>query len=255
MIQEVVPVLSREQVADGLFVLTVRCSRIANSVRGGQFLNVRVSAGVSTPLLRRPFSVSRAHDDSLELLFNIVGGGTRLLASKGSGDQLDILGPLGVPFRADDEYETALIVAGGLGIAPFPLLTEELLRFKKNVKTFVGARTTGHVYVSHLREVHIATDDGSDGFHGNVIQLLEHYLKHNRIVRPKIFGCGPTKMLKALSESSRQQGIQCELSLEGEMACGIGICQGCPVERVNGPKKYALMCTEGPTFNSTEVVL
>jgi dihydroorotate dehydrogenase electron transfer subunit len=103
--------------------------------------------------------------------------------------------------------------------------------------------------------VHTSTDDGSRGFHGTVVDALKHYLSENKPVKPKIFGCGPTRMLKALAELADSAGIDCELSLEGDMACGMGICQGCPVERTDGKKKYSLVCVEGPTFNSHDIVL
>jgi dihydroorotate dehydrogenase electron transfer subunit len=95
----------------------------------------------------------------------------------------------------------------------------------------------------------VATDDGSEGFRGTVVELLEHTLQAGTPAGPKIFGCGPTAMLRALAGCARERDIPCEVSLEGPMACGIGICQGCPVELAEGENKYALMCTDGPTFD------
>jgi dihydroorotate dehydrogenase electron transfer subunit len=218
-------------------------------------VNVRTTDGFF-PLLRRPFSISRVEGDNIELLFSIVGEGTRLLASKRPGDQLDVLGPLGNPFNVVGNYETALIVAGGLGVAPFPFLTDRLQREEKHIVSFVGARTAYQLYTKHLKNVHVATDDGSSGFQGTVVTLMERFLDGHDVSKPKIFACGPTPMMKALAVVAIRRGIECELSLEGEMACGIGICQGCPVERANGEnKKYALVCTEGPAFNSKEILL
>ncbi len=254
MIQQIVTVSSREEVAEGIFVLRFQSEELARMTRPGQFVNVRAGEEI-VPLLRRPFSVSRVQGSMLELVFNVVGKGTQLLSLKRPGDQLDVLGPLGVPFNVRGDFDTALIVAGGLGIAPFPILTEWLLREEKHIITFVGARSSFQIYTQHLKNVQCATDDGSKGFHGTVVDLLEHYLHTNSISKPKIFGCGPTPMLTALLEVARREGIVCELSLEGDMACGIGICQGCPVELVNGKKKYALVCREGPAFNCNDIVL
>lgn len=249
-----VPVLSKEEVAEKTFLLTLESSDLARFTLPGQFLNIRVDDSLS-PLLRRPFSVARVEGSKVELIFNIVGRGTRILAEKQAGDKLDVLGPLGIPYQVDGDFETAVIVAGGVGVAPFPILTDCLTRAGKNVETFLGARSSDHLVFHHLKSIHIATDDGSKGFHGTVVQLLDQYLKEHPIRKPKLFACGPTPMLKAVSVFAKEKGIQCELSLEGEMGCGIGICQGCPVERTRGDKKYALACTDGPTFDSREITL
>lgn len=254
MTHEIVTVSSTDEVADGLFVLRFQSDRIARTTAPGQFVNIRVTESF-VPFLRRPFSVSRVEGRLVEILFNVVGTGTQILSSKRPGDTLDLLGPLGKPFGVDGEYDTALIVAGGLGVAPFPLLTDWLLREEKQVATFLGARTAYQLYKQHLINLHVATDDGTEGIRGTVIDLLDRYLQAHAVSKPKIFGCGPTKMLQSLSSYAQRNRIPCELSLEGEMACGIGLCQGCPVERRNGGTRYALVCKEGPTFDSEEVVL
>ncbi|MEK6650061.1 MAG: dihydroorotate dehydrogenase electron transfer subunit, partial [Bacteroidota bacterium] len=125
----------------------------------------------------------------------------------------------------------------------------------RSVQTYLGARTERHLVRRHLENVHVATDDGTAGDRGTVVDLVRRHLHDRMPVGPKIFGCGPTPMLKALATMSLQLGVECELSLEGDMACGIGICQGCPVERTSGPKKYALVCTDGPTFHAQDVRL
>jgi len=87
------------------------------------------------------------------------------------------------------------------------------------------------------------------------VECLADHLSSHRVERMKIFGCGPTRMLASLSPYAQAHGLTCELSLEGDMACGIGICQGCPVEKKHGPKKYALVCTDGPTFDCRDIIL
>jgi dihydroorotate dehydrogenase electron transfer subunit len=199
--------------------------------------------------------VSRVEGRIVEILFNVVGVGTSILASKRPGDTLDLLGPLGKPFNIRDDFETALLVAGGVGVAPFPLLTDWLMRAGKQIVTFLGARSVYQLSRAYVTNLHVATEDGSEGFQGTVVELLERYLDSHPVVQPKIFGCGPTNMLRALSVVAQRRAIACELSLEGEMACGIGLCQGCPVERADGAAKYALVCKEGPTFNCEEIIL
>jgi len=255
MIQQICKVKSCEEVAAKTFLLQFTSSEISGAVHPGQFVNIQVAAISEGPLLRRPFSVTFIEGDSVHILFHVIGQGTEILSKKRSGEDIGIIGPLGQPFHIEAEYDTALIVAGGIGVAPFPLLTADLLKINRHIETFIGFRRSDMIFKSHLRNVHIATDDGSEGFQGNVVQLLELYFKAHSSGKAKIFACGPTVMLKALTGFAKRNNICCELSLEGQMACGIGICQGCAVERIDSRSKYALVCKDGPTFLSTEVNL
>ena len=253
ILQEFCPVVSVKQVAEDVFLLTLRSPQIAPLVRAGQFLNIRVEEGTD-PLLRRPFSVYRTEGDLLECVFNVVGKGTAILSQKRSGETLDVLGPLGVPFSLESlAFSTALLVGGGLGVAPLPISTATLKKLGKRVVTFLGARSAKYLVKNHLEDLRIATDDGSDGFFGTTVALLAATLEKESFARPMIFGCGPTPMLRALAEFARAKDIPCEVSLEGPMGCGIGICQGCPVELAGEEKKFALMCKDGPTFDVTKI--
>lgn len=254
IIESAAQVLARREVAEGIYRLVLRTSEIALRSAPGQFVNIRCGESC-LPLLRRPFSISRVEEDSIELLFNVIGHGTRMMSSKQPGDTLDVLGPLGTPFGIAGNYEKAILVGGGLGIAPFPFLTDFLMKEKKEILTLIGARTARQLTEQYLRNVRVATDDGSKGMKGTVVDLLKTLVDGVKLNRVKVFGCGPTPMLKALSAFASASGIDCELSLEGDMACGMGICQGCPVERTEGKKKYALVCTDGPTFNIKDIIL
>lgn len=255
MVQQLCPVQSCNEIAAKTFILRFNSREIAASAQPGQFVNI-LAAGIGEgPLLRRPFSISRIEGDIVELIFHVVGIGTNILSRKHLGDWIDVVGPLGQPFHGNADYDTALLVAGGIGVAPFPFLTNDLLKRGKRIETFVGYRNAKQIFTKHLQSVHISTDDGSEGFHGNVVQLFESSFNQNNFGKAKIFACGPTVMLKALTELAKRKSIRCELSLEGQMACGIGICQGCAVERTEGTPKYALVCKDGPTFLSTEVNL
>jgi dihydroorotate dehydrogenase electron transfer subunit len=140
-------------------------------------------------------------------------------------------------------------VAGGLGVAPMPILTQLIKSLKKKFVTYIGARTNNQVVDRYLENVFIATDDGSRGSRGTVVDILEKELAEKRYPDPKIFACGPTKMLNNLFRLVKKDNIPCEVSLEGVMACGVGICQGCPVELADDEKRYALMCKDGPVFD------
>ncbi|HLB01242.1 MAG TPA: dihydroorotate dehydrogenase electron transfer subunit [Bacteroidota bacterium] len=245
---------SVREIAGNIHLLSLHAPEIASSVRAGQFLNIK-TRDYFLPLLRRPFSVYHREGDSLRIIFNVVGLGTRILASAPPGDQLDVIGPLGNAFGVRGEYDEAVLVAGGLGIAPMPMLTAELKSARKKIHTFLGARNASQIVREHMEDVSVATDDGSAGFRGTVVELLRGRLRQAPYARPKIFACGPTPMLRALAVLAEEVNIPCELSLESPMACGIGICQGCPVEVTGGPRKYALVCREGTVFDSKLVVL
>lgn len=249
------PVVSLRSAADGTFVLAFRAPSIAAGVRPAQFVNIKVNA-LPVPLLRRPFSVYRVDGDVVEILFNVVGTGTELLARSRPGDMLDVLGPLGHSWGLDADYDTALLVGGGLGVAPMPITTSALSRLGKNVRTFIGARSARLLVTGHLQGLEVATDDGSAGARGTVVDLVRGAIAGGGISRPKIFACGPTPMLRALASAAEDLGVPCEVSLESAMACGIGICQGCPVEtRGDGGRKYALICKEGTVFDARSILI
>jgi dihydroorotate dehydrogenase electron transfer subunit len=252
---ELCPVENVEQVSENIFVLSFQSHRIASTTLPGQFVNIKPDASID-PLLRRPFSVYYTSGDSVQIVFNVIGKGTSVLGHKRRGDTVDVLGPLGVPFKLNSQdYETAVLVGGGLGIAPLPMTTGALKRLGKKIETYIGSRTSSFIVDRHLESVHIATDDGSRGFHGNVVELLSRDLPGLGTEPFKIFACGPTKMLQVLQSFVLAHGLKCEASLEGPMGCGFGICQGCPVELKVGERKYALMCKDGPTFDIQKIRL
>ena len=236
-----------------IYLLKVFSPELASIIKPGQFLNIRVT-NRTAPLLRRPFSVCDVVGDHLYLMFNITGEGTSMLAHKPIGSDLDILGPLGNGFNLEGNYSTAVIVAGGLGAAPFPFLTR-ILNGKKKVLSFIGGRSRHDVITYNLKNVKIASDDGSVGFKGNVVQLLEKKLELLQNDKIKIFACGPNAMLRVLKEFCLKNNFDCEVSTECAMACGFGICQGCPIESTVQSEKYLLVCKDGPVFNIKDVVI
>lgn len=245
----------RDEVAEGIFTLAFLSERIAASVRPGQFLNIRPHT-LFDPFLRRAYSVHRISGDEVEIIFNVVGRGSALLAAKAPGDDLDVLGPLGVPFHTDGDYRRAVLVSGGVGIAPMPILSAHLQSLGIEVTNIHGARSLRQIVDDgRLLNPIFATEDGSRGFHGNVVQALDDTLSTTSIDSMRLFACGPNRMLSALGDVAERRGIPLEVSLECQMACGVGICQGCPVEMANGGRRYSLVCTHGPNYDFTDIRL
>ncbi|MHB9039803.1 MAG: dihydroorotate dehydrogenase electron transfer subunit [Melioribacteraceae bacterium] len=243
---------SVERLGEETFLMKVFSPAIAYISKPGQFCNIKVSES-NFPLLRRPFSICNVDGDYVFFLFDIHGEGTKILSSKKNGDTVELLGPLGKGFMFDDDYETAVIVAGGLGAAPFPFLIKNISD-EKNIICLVGGRSQKQIVTHGLKNIAIATDDGSEGFKGTVIDLLKEEIKNIHEKKFRIFACGPNAMLKALQKYSIENNFDCQISVECAMACGFGICQGCPVDSVNG-ESYLLVCKDGPVFNANEVKL
>ncbi len=253
-------ILERREITSGLVVLKFHNPFVAANTLPGQFVNVLPKAGFSDPLLRRPFSVYHTDGENAEIIIQDHGRGTGILANTKVGEYLDVLGPLGKPWHHDSDYQTAILLIGGVGVASMPLLTRLLISSNKSHKTYYGARTTSLFADEYLSNIEYSTDDGSRGFHGTVIDNLRKDLKAEKYDQPKIFVCGPTGMMRAAIALSNEFQIPCEVSLETEMACGIGICQGCPIETssIEAEKigrKFHLVCTHGPSFEKEQIVL
>jgi len=243
---------SLEKMGEDTFLIKVFSPAISCIVKPGQFCNIKVSEN-DYPLLRRPFSVCNVDGDYLFFLFDLHGIGTKLLSMKKNGDSIELLGPLGKGFVYDDQYDTAVIVAGGLGAAPFPFLIKNM-EPEKNIITLLGGRSKNNLVTYGLKNVSAATDDGSEGFNGNVVELLKSRIGEISSGKFRIFGCGPNPMLKALQEYCIENNFDCQISVECAMACGFGICQGCPIDSAEGVS-YLLVCKDGPVFNASQVKL
>lgn len=254
MIQEIVPIHSFENVTGEILELTFTSPALASVAQPGQFINIRVDNNF--PLLRRPFSIFDINGDTVSIVFNVIGTGTKVLAQKRKGDMIDVVGPCGNSFLhfSSGEYDTAIFVAGGIGVAPFPFLTKHFPK-EKRIVTYIGGRHKELIVTKGLQNFKIATDDGSAGFHGTVLDLIKDDFSRNDYGTVRYFTCGPTRMMKALSEFAKETGRKCYASLETDMACGIGLCQGCNIERIGEGKKYALVCKEGTIFETQTVKL
>ena len=232
------PIAEKIKLGQNILLFKMFCPEIASIIEPGQFLNLRINESYF-PLLRRPFSVCDVSGDHFYILFSPYGEGTKQLSQKSIGDNIDTLGPLGKGFICEGDYETAVIVAGGLGSAPFPFVTRKI-KSKKEILSFVGGRSKKDVITYSLNNTTTASDDGSEGFRGTVVELLEAKLDELKTKKIKIFGCGPTPMLKALKSFCFKNDFEAEISTECTMACGFGICQGCPIELSENKSKYLL---------------
>jgi dihydroorotate dehydrogenase electron transfer subunit len=249
---ETVEVVSNDRLAEGVGILTLHAPRIAASVRPGQFVHLRVAPG-SDPILRRPFSVHRARGETVEILFQVLGRGTRLLADARRGDVTDAIGPLGHGWDVAEGTGHALLVAGGLGAAPLGMLAERLAGRGVAVSVAQGAPSAERLVARDLfeavaRRVEVATDDGSAGTHGLVTAVSERLIAED--APGVVCACGPERMARAVAAQAAAAGVPCFVSLERLMACGIGACLSCVVTTKRGRKRA---CVDGPVFDAAEV--
>jgi len=199
------------------------------------------------PLLRRPFSFFSEKEGIIKILYKVIGRGTSILSRKKSGDPINILGPLGNGYPIEPSTPS-VVVAGGVGIASLYPLIESLGR---DSKVIYGARTSKELlFIDELRglagQLILCTDDGSYGHRGSVLSIVEG-LSEDRI----IYACGPTAMLRGLSDIAKRKSLRAYISLEENMACGIGACLGCVVKTIRG---YERVCKEGPVFFAGDIV-
>lgn len=231
----------------------------------GQFYMIRVG-DCYDPLLKRPFCIFRNISGKLYFIYRIRGKGTEKLKQMQKGKVVDILGPLGNGYSLSERKNTPLIVIGGVGIASAFSLAE---KFSKKAHIFYGGRTKDELLMlTELRKITknliISTNDGSVGAKGTVIDTLNKFLTFDSFASGEparggrlsalnliLYACGPAPMLEAVSKIARGNGIKGYLSMEENMACGVGACLGCAVKTKNG---YKRVCKEGPVFPIEEIV-
>ncbi len=250
--------LENKAVTGDWFLLTLQAP-LPLQARPGQFVQLRLGPGTD-PLLRRPFSIH--HEDSiagrLRLLVRVAGAGTARVAAFVAGQEIDLLGPFGQGFPYPEEKAKALLVGGGIGMAPLYFLAAQRRREGLPFDFLIGGRSAASLpadayFREHRLEPSLATEDGSRGFRGTVTALLEHRL----LTGPqpgRIHACGPLPMLARVAEIGRARGIPTHVSLESRLACAVGACLGCafPFHR-DGAVEYRRVCRDGPVFNGEEV--
>ncbi len=250
---ERVEVLANDRVAQGVGLLALHAPRIAGGVRPGQFVHLRIATGADF-ILRRPFSVHRARGEHIELLYQVVGRGTRELSGKIRGDSMDSVGPLGHGWEVPADAAHVLLVAGGLGAAPLGMLAEELVARGVAVSVALGAPTAERLVARDLfegvaRRVEVATDDGSDGERGLVTAVSGRLMAEDR--PDVVCACGPEAMSRAVASQAAGAGARCLVSLERLMGCGVGACLSCAVKGRSGNLRA---CVDGPVFDARDVV-
>ena len=236
------------EVTSRVFAIDFHCPEIAHEARPGQFVMIRFKERID-PLLGRPFAVASSKGDSFSIWFQVVGKMTALLREVSTGDQFTIRGPLGNGF-GEPSGKKLYLVAGTLGVAPLLKAYEEFSgRVECELHLGVPDESWGP-FIEKVKELvpdpRVFSDNGSVGVQGTCLQGLPRELGE----REEIWACGPSGMLKALSERYPEKGSGIRVSLEARMACGIGGCQGCVIDTVDGKKR---VCVDGRVFSSEEV--
>ncbi len=207
-------------------------------------------------LLRRPFSFARQQGKITEILYKVVGKGTRVLQTVLPGQSLRLLGPLGHGFSLSSPRTPSIGVAGGYGIAPFLELAKKLQEKGDVLTLFYGARTKGDLlYISEFKRLYVklylSTEDGSEGHHGRITELLPKVFPQD--FSGMLWSCGPMGLLKAVAEWALSKNAPCEVSVEETMGCGTGVCLGCVIQDIHG--HYVRACVEGPVFDCKAIKL
>lgn len=265
-------VLSMEEISTDIFSLWMQSGEIAAAARPGQFVSLYCDDG--SRILPRPISLCEIDRDAgaLRLVFRIAGAGTRELSEKRAGDRIPVVGPLGNGFplakiattaaaavnSKTAAKQTVFLIGGGIGIPPLLELAKALTGRGCQVQAILGYRNSDTFLVEEFRaqcEVFLATEDGSLGTKGNVLDAIRAHGLSARV----LCACGPTPMLRALKTYAVERDMTAWLSLEEKMACGIGACLACVCKTTevdaHSQVKNKRVCKEGPVFEAREVEL
>ena len=275
MNQEKTTVVQHELFQGDYRLLRVAAPIIGPQVQPGQFVHLRVPR-LENAVLRRPFSVFKADAEGLSILYATVGAGTEALNSVQVGEEVDLLGPLGTGFpplrsasfagQATHDEVTPVLVAGGYGNAALYLQAAALP--VKGIAFFGGRTAQDILCVDEFKalgwDVRVATDDGSLGTKGLVTAALDPWLEEQRsevrgqgsgLQGIEVFACGPNPMLKAVGDRALDKGFTAWLSMDRNMACGVGACLTCVIKRkTESGWEWARCCKDGPVFNAEEIL-
>ena len=253
--KETAVILEQREISEQIYSLWLHADDIVREARPGQFVSVYCHD--ESRLLPRPISICELDKESgrLRLVYRAVGAGTQEFSGYGPGETLELIGPLGNGFPLDKGYEKPLLIGGGIGVPPMV----ELAKWLPGDKAIVSGYRNGDLFLkeelSRNAALYVATEDGSAGTKGNVLDAV----RENRIEADAIFACGPAPMLRALKAYAAEQGIDCYLSLEERMACGIGACLACVCTSkdvdAHTNVKNKRICKDGPVFAAEEIEL
>lgn len=249
-------ILSNDPVGPNLYIMKLESPRIAAGLAGGQFVHMRVP-GMEGHILRRPFSVleTQPREGTLEILYQDLGFGSHRMTELAAGQEVDQIGPVGHGWQEPPECGRALLVGGGVGAAPLFMQAKKLVAQGVQVEVVLGAQTEAALvlrgrYAALLgRDAHLATDDGSLGFHGFCTQPASDLLDAGGFDYAAC--CGPEPLMRAVAHLAHEHGVPCQVSMERRMACGIGACLSCVVDTHEGKRRA---CVDGPVFDAEEVL-
>ena len=256
MKQEKTTVLEHHNFQGDYRILRLSAPVVGPLVQPGQFLELQVPR-LGERILRRPFSIYQADEFGVAILYKAVGRGTDAMAAIQVGDKVDIIGPLGNGYPEADSEKLPVLVAGGYGNAALYILAQ---RLKKKGIAFFGGRTAEDILlVKEFEElgweVRPTTDDGSLGTQGLVTAALDPWVAGQDFQTLEVFVCGPNPMLKAIGDRAIEKDFTAWLSLDKNMACGVGACLTCVIKRkTENGWKWARCCKDGPIFESREIL-
>jgi dihydroorotate dehydrogenase electron transfer subunit len=250
----------RERIRDDLVLLRCYAPGISQAANPGQFVHVRVGSGNLT-ILRRPYSLFDAEGETVDILVAVVGKGSAIIAASQVGEKLDMMGPLGNGFPHDPPDIPVWMIAGGVGLAPLNFLWRRWQPRGLDGEFLLGAATKGDLPLPKKsplwNDCILSTDDGSLGFHGTVVSLLEHRIAMKLGGKDSgelVYVCGPVSMIRALAPVLIRHNLQGLVSIEQTMGCGIGACQGCAVAKsASESSEYVLTCLDGPVFKLDDI--
>lgn len=248
-------ILSQERIASDVYSMWLETEKIAEISRPGQFISVYSRDG--SRLLPRPISICEVRKDNraLRIVYRVVGKGTEEFSKLEAGIKLTIMGPLGNGFPLEwGTGKKVFLIGGGIGIPPMLQLAKELQAEKQIVAGYRDELFLDKE-LGQYGNVILATEDGSAGTRGNVLDAI----REQGLTADVIYACGPTPMLRALKAYAKEHNIECWLSLEERMACGIGACLACVCQSKEVDDHSHVhnkrVCKDGPVFLSTEVEL
>ncbi len=244
----------KKSIACQMYSFIIDCPEVAEVAQAGQFVHI-LPDGYT---LRRPVSICGIDKKkgTLRIVFEVRGEGTEEISKLNENDLIDMIAPLGHGFSVDEKYKKVILIGGGIGTPPMLPLAEF---YGEKAVAVTGFRNANAVILKNDfektgAETIICTDDGSMGFHGLVTVPLEKEIEKEK--PDCIYACGPKPMLKAVSEIAEKFSIECQVSLEERMGCGIGACLvcACKTKQADGSEHFAHVCKNGPVFNSKEVI-
>ena len=256
---EISEVIDNNEIAEYIFEAHISSENISKIAKPGQFINILPSNDFDK-VMRRPMSLSYQDQNSFKIIYKPIGDGTRIMKDWKRGDITDVIGPLGNQWDISSDKEVVLL-GGGVGIAPILNLYNNI-KSTKIAHLFFGARKKEEHFVDHNPDsnIYISTDNGSVGIKGNLFEAMNSIFNINELKDKSIYVCGPPMMMETVRKFTVEHQIECYLALETIMACGIGICQGCTVEKCNSTSnldtyrnKYELVCMDGPIYKADEV--